>query len=189
MQEVCKILWTDVQLPLPWAIKAVSGWFTRHMKFSRYMLPSNKGSKFKKLHFNADADAAAGNKHKKPCKKQKKSPADVSKEVVYSHSTVAERTKFHQSQVLTSPRLSSVLTSPRVTSPRVYKSQEQNSTTTGTPARFSEKFIAGDLVIIGEDQFTFYARASIGTLSTLFSIVFRIATIVLTDYCLRRCWC
>ena len=160
------------------------------MKFSRYMLASNKGSncKFKKLHFNADADAAAGNKPKK----QKKSPADVSKEVVYSHSTVAERTKFHQSQVLTSPRLSSVLTRPRVTSPRVYKSQEQNSTTvatTGTPARFSEKFIAGDSVIIGEDQFTFYARASIGTLSTLFSIVFRIATIVLTDYCLRRCWC
>lgn len=140
-------------------------------------------SKFKKLLLNADADAAAGNKPKK----QKKSPADVSKEVVYSHSTVAERTKFHQSQVLTSPRLSSVLTSPRVTSPRVYKSQEQNSTT--TPARFSEKFIAGDTVIIGEDQFTFYARASIGTLSTLFSIVFRIATIVLTDYCLRRCWC
>ena len=180
MQEVCKILWTDVQLPLPWAIKAVSGWFTRHMKFSRYMLASNKDSKFKKLHFNADADAAAENKPKKPCKKQKKSPADVSKEVVYSHSTGAERTKFHQQSVLTSPRLSSVLTSP---------SQEQNSTTTGTPARFSEKFIAGDLVIIGEDQFTFYARASIGTLSTLFSIVFRIATIVLTDYCLRRCWC
>ena len=185
MQEVCKILWTDVQLPLPWAIKAVSSWFTRHMKLSRYKMASN--SKFKKLLFNADADAAAGNKPKK----QKKSPADVSKEVVYSHSTVAERTKFHQSQVvLTSPRLSSVLTSPRVTSPRVYKSQEQNSTTTtGTPARFSEKFIAGDSVIIGEDQFTFYARASIGTLSTLFSIVFRIATIVLTDYCLRRCWC
>ena len=183
MQEVCKILWTDVQLPLPWAIKAVSSWFTRHMKLSRYTMASN--SKFKKLLFNADADAAAGNKPKK----QKKSPADVSKEVVYSHSTVAERTKFHQSQVLTSPRLSSVLTRPRVTSPRVYKSQEQNSTTTGTPARFSEKFIAGDLVIIGEDQFTFYARASIGTLSTLFSIVFRIATIVLTDYCLRRCWC
>ena len=173
MQEVCKILWTDVQLPLPWAIKAVSGWFTRHMKFSRYMLASNKDSKFKKLHFNADADAAAGNKPKKPCKKQKKSPADVSKEVVYSHSTGAERTKFHQQSVLTSPRLSSVLTSP---------SQEQNSTTTGTPARFSgEKFIAGDSVIIGEDQFAVYARASIGTLSTLFPIVFRI---VLTDYIL-----
>ena len=167
MQEVCKILWTDVQLPLPWAIKAVSSWFTRHMKLSRYTMASN--SKFKKLLFNADADAAAGNKPKK----QKKSPADVSKEVVYSHSTGAERTKFHQQSVLTSPRLSSVLTSP---------SQEQNSTTTGTPARFSgEKFIAGDSVIIGEDQFAVYARASIGTLSTLFSIVFRI---VLTDYIL-----
>ena len=148
------------------------------MKMSRYSKASNKDSKFKKLLLNADADAAAGNKPKK----QKKSPADVSKDVVYSHSTVAERTKFHQSQVLTSPRTE--LTSPRVTSPRVYKSQEQNSTT--TPARFSEKFIAGDTVIIGEDQFTFYARASIGTLSTLFSIVF---SIVLTDYCLRRSWC
>jgi hypothetical protein len=184
MQEVCKILWTDVQLPLPWAIKAVSGWFTRHMKMSRYTKAGNKDSKFKKFLFDADAparNAAAGNKPKN----KKTSPADVSKkEIVYGHSSVAERNKFHQS-VLTSPRVVSTI-SPRVvstispsmssvlTSPRV--SQKHDTITTS--------FIAGDHVIIGPDQTTMYARASIGTLSILFSIVF----IVLTDYCLRRCW-
>ena len=105
-------------------------------------------------------------------KNKKKSSADVSKkEIVYSHSSAAERTKFHQSQVITSPRMSSVLTSPGV-------SQEHGTITTGIP------FTAGDHVIIGPDQTTMYARASVGTLSILFSIVF----IVLTDYCLRRCW-
>jgi hypothetical protein len=158
MQEVCKILWTDIQLPLPWAIKAVSSWYTRHMKMSRYTKASNTDSKFKKLLFDAGADAA-GNKPKN----KKKISADVSKlkkEIVYSHSSAAERNKFHQSQVLTSPRVS----------------QEHDTITTS--------FIAGDHVIIGPDKATMYARASIGTLSILFSIVF----IVLTDYCLRRCW-
>jgi hypothetical protein len=170
MQDVCKILWTDVQLPLPWAIKAVSSWYTRHMKMSRYTKASNTNSKFKKLLIDADADAANAAAGNKP-KNKKKSSADVSKkEIVYGHSSAAERNKFHQSQVLTSPRMSSVLTSPRV-------SQEHDTMIT-TP------FIAGDHVIIGPDQTTMYARASIGTLSILFSIVF----IVLTDYCLRRCW-
>ena len=155
------------------------------MKMSRYSKACNTDSKFKKLLFDADADvanAAAGNKKnqksysssatkKKSSANKKKSSADVSKNemIVYSHSSAGERTKFHQSQVLTSPRMSSVLTSPRV-------SQEHDTITT--------PFIAGDHVIIGPDQTTMYARASIGTLSILFSIVF----IVLTDYCLRRCW-
>ena len=161
------------------------------MKMSRYTKANNKDSKFKKL-LSADAAAANAAAVNKP-KKNKKSSADVSKkEIVYGHSSAAERTKFHQSQVLnspvstvlTSPRVSTVLTSPRVvstprmssvlTSPRV--SQEHDTITT--------PFIPGDRVIIGPDQTTMYARASIGTLSILFSIVF----IVLTDYCLRRCW-
>ena len=161
------------------------------MKMSRYSKACNTDSKFKKLLFDADADVAnaAGNKKKsysssankkKSSANKKKSSADVSKNemIVYSHSSAGERTKFHQSQVLTSPRVSTV--SPRMssvlTSPGV--SQEHGTITTGIP------FIAGDHVIIGPDQNTMYARASVGTLSILFSIVF----IVLTDYCLRRCW-
>lgn len=141
------------------------------MKMSRYTKASNTNSKFKKLLIDADADAANAAAGNKP-KNKKKSSADVSKkEIVYGHSSAAERNKFHQSQVLTSPRVSTVLTSPR-SSP----SQEHDTITT--------PFIAGDHVIIGPDQATMYARASIGTLSILFSIVF----IVLTDYCLRRCW-
>ena len=136
---------------------------------SRYTKASNKDSKFKKFLFDADAaagNAAAGNKPKNKKKSsadknKKKSSADVSKkEIVYSHSSAAERTKFHQSQVITSPGVS----------------QEHGTITTGIP------FTAGDHVIIGPDQTTMYARASVGTLSILFSIVF----IVLTDYCMRR---
>ena len=138
------------------------------MKMSRYSKASNKDSKFKKLLFDADAaaaNAAAGNKPKnsntrkssnKP-KSLNKKALDVSKVIVYGRSSAAERTKF------ASPRVNSVLNSPT------------------TPAKFRGEFIAGDRVIIGVDQSTFYARASIGTLSTLFSIVFRI---VLTDYIL-----
>jgi hypothetical protein len=190
MQEVCKILWTDVQLPLPWAIKAVSSWFTRHMKMSRYTMACNTDSKFKKLLFDADADAANAAAENKPKNKKNskssakkkssaKSSVDVSKkEIVYGHSSAAERTKFHKSsQVITSPRVSTV--SPRVSSVLTSPggvSQEHGTITTGI------SFIAGDHVIIGPDQTTMYARASVGTLSILFSIVF----IVLTDYCLRR---
>ena len=137
------------------------------MKMSRYSKASNKDSKFKKLLFDADAaaaNAAAGNKPKnsKKPKSSNKKALDDSKVIVYGRSSAAERTKF------ASPRVNSVLNSPT------------------TPAKFREEFIAGDRVIIGVDQSTFYARASIGTLSTLFSIVF---SIVLTDYCLRRSWC
>ena len=137
------------------------------MKMSRYSKASNKDSKFKKLLFDADAaaaNAAAGNKPKnsKKPKSSNKKALDDSKVIVYGRSSAAERTKF------ASPRVNSVLNSPT------------------TPAKFREEFIAGDCVIIGVDQSTFYARASIGTLSTLFSIVF---SIVLTDYCLRRSWC
>ena len=137
------------------------------MKMSRYTKASNKDSKFKKLLFDADAaaaNAAAGNKPKNSNtpKSSNKKALDVSKVIVYGRSSAAERTKF------ASPRVNSVLNSPT------------------TPAKFRGEFIAGDRVIIGVDQSTFYARASIGTLSTLFSIVF---SIVLTDYCLRRSWC
>ena len=140
------------------------------MKMSRYSKASNKDSKFKKLLFDADAaaaNAAAGNKPKnsntpKKPKSSNKKALDDSKVIVYGRSSAAERTKF------ASPRVNSVLNSPT------------------TPAKFRGEFIAGDRVIIGVDQSTFYARASIGTLSTLFSIVF---SIVLTDYCLRRSWC
>ena len=137
------------------------------MKMSRYSKASNKDSKFKKLLFDADAaaaNAAAGNKPKnsKKPKSSNKKALDDSKVIVYGRSSAAERTKF------ASPRVNSVLNSPT------------------TPAKFRGEFIAGDRVIIGVDQSTFYARASIGTLSTLFSIVF---SIVLTDYCLRRFWC
>ena len=135
------------------------------MKMSRYTKASNTNSKFKKLLIDADADAANAAAGNKP-KNKKKSSADVSKkEIVYGHSSAAERNKFHQSEVLTSPRMSSVLTSPGVSQKR-------------------SPFIDGEHVIIGPDENTMYARASVGTLSILFSIVF----IVLADYCLRRCW-